>query len=82
MKAILVVDVPMTEDNKHICNYCPIWNDKEYDCQYIHRMLTNKCPLRPMPDRAMELILDGLDKMEKIKNVKVSYVNDLMGETE
>ena len=49
MKAILVVDVPMTKDNKHICNYCPIWNAKNMGCQYCENMFEKGCPLRPMP---------------------------------
>lgn len=56
MKAILVVDVPMTKDVKHICNFCPIWNEEKNDCQYNRRMMTGKCPLNPMPSKRRSVV--------------------------
>ena len=65
MKAILVIDIPMTEDNKHICNYCPIWNDDKRVCQYSYHMATKKCPLRPMPlKRETQVAWQGIGGMK------------------
>ena len=54
MKAILVIDVPMLDDGRHLCNECPIWNDERLSCQYDFNMEAKGCPLRPMPDRKEE----------------------------
>lgn len=72
MKALLVVDVPMTDENKHICNFCPIWNDEKYICQYGYRMFKSRCPLKPIPKKhenvpKMEYELGWNDCIEEIE---------------
>ena len=52
MKAILVIDVPMLDDGRHLCNECPIWNNEHWFCQYDFNMEAKGCPLRPLPKRA------------------------------
>ena len=49
MKAILVIDVPMLYDGRHLCNECPIWNNEHYFCQYDFNMKAKGCPLKPLP---------------------------------
>ena len=51
MKAILVIDVPMLDDGRHLCNECPIWNKERLFCEYDVNMETKRCPLRPMPKK-------------------------------
>lgn len=51
MKAILVIDVPMLDDGRHLCNECPIWNKEHYFCQYDFNMEAKGCPLKPMPQK-------------------------------
>lgn len=52
-KAILVVDVNMTSDNKHICEddkqRCSLWNTDTNFCMYNFNNNTKGCPLKPMP---------------------------------
>ena len=55
MKEILVVDVPVLEDGRHLCNECPIWNKEHLFCEYDHNMETKGCPLNPMPKRMLEV---------------------------
>ena len=56
MKAILVIDVPMLYDGRHLCNECPIWNNEHYFCQYDFNMEAKGCPLRPLPSfKAVDL---------------------------
>jgi len=66
MKAILVIDVPVLDDGRHLCNECPIWNKEHYFCQYDFNMETKGCPLRPIPNKACEMLVKGLDAMEKM----------------
>lgn len=51
-KAILVVDVNMTQDNKHICEddeqHCPLWNKDIKFCMYNFNNNTKGCPLKPI----------------------------------
>ena len=54
MKAILVIDVPMLDDGRHLCNECPIWNKEHYFCQYDFNMEAKGCPLKPMPQKMDE----------------------------
>ena len=49
MKAILVIDIPMLEDGRHLCNKCPIWSDEHLFCEYDFNMKAKGCPLKPMP---------------------------------
>lgn len=51
MKAILVVDVPVLDDGRHLCNECPIWNREKCFCEYDRNMETTGCPLKPMPNK-------------------------------
>ena len=50
MKAILVVDVQMTEDGKHICDSCPVWDEKGCMCKYDFMFGHRGCPLKPLPE--------------------------------
>ncbi len=54
MKAILVIDVPVLDDGRHLCNECPIWNDEHFFCEYDFNMKTKGCPLKPMPEKYIE----------------------------
>lgn len=49
MKQILVVDVPLLDDGRHLCNECPIWNKERLSCEYDFNMEAKGCPLKPMP---------------------------------
>ena len=49
-KAILVIDVPMLDDGRRLCNECPIWNKERLFCEYDINMETKGCQLKPMPD--------------------------------
>ena len=53
MKAILVIDVPVSDDGRHICNDCPIWNKEHRYCVYDKNLqIKGKwCPLKPMPQK-------------------------------
>lgn len=53
-KAILVIDVPMLYDGRHLCNECPIWNDEHWFCQYDFNMEAKGCPLRKIPQKESE----------------------------
>lgn len=48
MKAILVIDVPVLDDGRHLCNECPIWNKEHLFCQYDFNMEAKGCPLKPI----------------------------------
>ena len=51
MKAILVIDVQMTEDGKHICDSCLVWDEKMCMCKYNFMFGHKGCPLKPMPKK-------------------------------
>lgn len=51
MKAILVIDVPMLDNGRHLCNECPIWNNEHFFCQYDFNMEAKGCPLKMMPKK-------------------------------
>lgn len=51
-KAILVIDVPMLYDGRHLCNECPIWNDEHLRCQYDFNTEAKGCQLKPLPTKA------------------------------
>lgn len=51
MKNVLVIDVPMTEDGKHLCERCPIWNDNLPFCQFDLKTGHKGCPLKPLPEK-------------------------------
>lgn len=73
MKAILVVDVPVLDDGRHLCNECPIWNKEHSFCEYDFNMEAKGCPLKPMPKRMLE-VLQIRD--EKIVNIlETSFAN-------
>lgn len=56
MKAILVIDVQMTEDKKHICDSCPVWDEKRWICKYDFMFGHKGCPLKPIPSfKAVDL---------------------------
>lgn len=50
-KAVLVIDVPILDDGRHLCNECPIWNDERCFCEYNFNMKAKGCPLKPMPQK-------------------------------
>lgn len=58
MKAILVVDVPVLDDGRHLCNECPIWNNERMFCEYDFYMEAKGCPLKPMPEKIPEEDID------------------------
>lgn len=74
MKAILVIDVPTLDDGRHLCNECPIWNKEHYFCQYDFNMEAKGCPLKSIPNKACQKLVEGLDAMEKMKAVEVKVV--------
>ena len=55
MKHLLVVDVELTKENKHICkddnNRCPLWNEEVNLCMYNFNNNTKGCPLKPLPGK-------------------------------
>ena len=55
MKAILVIDVNMTQDNKHICkddeSKCPLFYEEIPFCMYNIINNTKGCPLKPIPNK-------------------------------
>ena len=51
VKAILVIDVPVLDDGRHLCNECPIWNKERMFCEYDFNMKAKGCPLKPMPEQ-------------------------------
>lgn len=80
MKAILVIDMPKGCCE---CNCAIDLCHGTIPSQEWYNKRPSWCPLRPIPDKAGERLIEGLDRLEEIKNnVRVSYVNDLMGETE
>lgn len=73
MKAILIIDMPVN------CRECPCFYD------YLHcqakaglNVLADKrpkgCPLKPIPDKACEKLIDGLDAMDKMNAVEVKVI--------
>lgn len=85
MKAILVVDVNMTQDNKHICEddkqHCPLWNTDTKFCMYNFNNNTKGCPLKPMPKYKNAFgILNEYDK-GRIVGYN-ACVKEILGETE
>ena len=80
MKAILVIDMPEScidcKFMKH--GICLAYkserrmNDEEYySCDEIK---PSWCPLKPIPSEACEMLVKGLDAMEKMKAVEVKVV--------
>lgn len=88
MKAILVVDVNMTQDNKHICEddeqHCPLWNTDTKFCMYNLNNNTKGCPLKPMPKRKFEMKILKKDKYEESKYIKGynDCLDEILGEEE
>lgn len=78
MKAILIINKP-TE-----CVDCPcaIESEGSYWCNAECKDVTTEayegipkwCPLRPIPNKACEMLVKGLDAMEKMKAVEVKVV--------
>ena len=88
MKAILVIDVPTLVDGRHLCNECPIWNGKQFYCQYDFNTKAKGCPLKLMPTKKKPLFDPNHCEIEeeiKIVHEIVGYnrcVDEIMGETE
>ena len=78
-KAILVIDVPMLYDGRHLCNECPIWNDEHWLCQYDFNMKAKGCSLKPMPKKKMP---NGSDIFNDYVRGWNECVDELAGETE
>lgn len=78
-KAILVIDVPMLYDGRHLCNECPIWNDEHWFCQYDFNMIAKGCPLKPMPKKKTP---NGSDIFNDYVRGWNECVDELVGETE
>lgn len=69
MKAILVIDMPSSCATCEIRWGCKIWDKwKGYDDRL------DECPLKPIPSEACEMLVKGLDAMEKMKAVEVKVV--------
>ena len=79
MKAILVIEMPKS------CFACPLWDESDYaDGCMVFRRQTHDidhgeqreewCPLKPIPSEACEMLVKGLDAMEKMKAVEVKVV--------
>ena len=89
MKAILVADVNMTQDNKRICEddkqRCPLWNSDIKFCIYGFNNDTKGCPLKPLPHK------DFIDEAESYQT-EAEYkayvsgwndcINEILGEEE
>lgn len=75
MKAILVIDIPKN------CKDCALNYDNQ-NCLGIEVFTKvsieddrpSWCPLKPMPNEACEMLVKGLDAMEKMKAVEVKVV--------
>lgn len=91
MKHLLVVDVELTKENKHICkddnNRCPLWNEEISFCMYNFNNNTKGCPLKPMPKRM--LTLAKMSNGEILNNNEIQYmkgrndcIDDILGEEE
>lgn len=79
-KAILVIDVQMTEDGKHICDSCPVWDEKGCMCKYDFMFLYKGCPLKPMPQK---MRTDGDDiEEDSYWNGWNDCLAEITGETE
>ncbi len=72
MKAILVVDVPVLDDGRHLCNECPIWNKEHLFCQYDFNMEAKGCPLKPMPMKKVVTV----KRIEDIQSYSITEVAD------
>ena len=80
MKAVLVIDMPSD------CNHCQFadFSNGQWECnqhkggRIADAMKVNSvpswCPLRSIPSKACERLVEGLDAMEKMKSVEVRVV--------
>lgn len=68
MKAILVIDNMPKSCNECILNIGGICGAADEPAYSI------RCPLKPMPNEACEMLVKGLDAMEKMKAVEVKVV--------
>lgn len=64
MKAVLVIDVPVLDDGRHLCKECPIWNSERLFCEYDFNTKARGCPLKPMPDKKGHLDCEGCNHIE------------------
>lgn len=85
-KAILVIDVPMLYDGRHLCNECPIWNDEHWFCQYDFNMKAKGCPLKPLPKKLpleSGSITNTFKESTKYKHIGYNTcLDEIVGETE
>lgn len=54
MKAVLVIDVPVLDNGRHLCNDCPIWNKERVSCEYDLNTKARGCPLKPLPEKEVK----------------------------
>ena len=80
-KAIVMTDVPMLDDGRHLCNECPIWNDEHCFCQYDFNMKAKGCPLRPLPSFKAVDLNDTRDVVMFCHGWN-TCLNEITGETE
>ena len=80
-KAIVMIDVPMLDDGRHLCNECPIWNDEHCFCQYDFNMKAKGCPLRPLPSFKAVDLNDTRDVVMFCHGWN-TCLNEITGETE
>ena len=78
MKGMLIIDMPKSCD---CCRFCTVNFEHSVICDLTKKYLgmadviPDECPLRPMPDKAADMLLDGIAKMEEMKKVTVSYID-------
>lgn len=90
MKAILVVDINMTQDNKHICEddnqHCSLWNTDTKFCMYNFNNNTKGCPLKPMPKKLpieSGSIMNTFKESTKYRHIGFNQcVDEILGEKE
>lgn len=88
MKALLVVDVNMAQNNKHICEdderNCPLWNTDTKFCMYNFNNNTKGCPLKPLPKYKYGFEADGLSPSDQllIQSGWNDCIDEILGDTE
>lgn len=73
MKAVLVVEMPTSCSMCWLDSICKVWQDEPTKWKGFNDRLDG-CPLKPMPDKAAEVLSNGLDAMMKMQSVEVRTV--------
>lgn len=88
MKQLLVLDVPMTQNGKHICNYCPLWVEDGGYCNYKFVYSDDMpdrcydCPLMSIPDKVADIVIEAVQAIEalqamgKLDDIQIRYLNE------